>query len=106
MRFWGRKVYWAPVLFLVSALRQGQHPIVTLQRLKALFGVWRSTLKRWQRYFLEFFTQSVGYRRLSGRLVPPISAEHLPGALLARFCNYRDPEIALVNCLRTLALGP
>ena len=107
MRFWGRRVYWAPVLLLVSALRQGQNPDVTLERLKGICGVWRSTVKRWQRYFRDLFPKSVNYRRLSGHLMPPIAPEHLPKALLARFCQtYSEPEDALVNCLRTLALGP
>jgi hypothetical protein len=107
VRFWGRRVYWAPVMLLVSALRQGQHPIVTLQRLNALCGVWRSTVKRWQRYFQELFPQDIGYRRICGRLIPPIGPDQLPGELLARF--YRScwqPESALANCLRALAMGP
>lgn len=107
VRFWGRRVYWAPVLLLISALRQKQNPDVTLERLKGFCGVWRSTVKRWQRYFRELFPQSVTYRRLSGRLIPPIAADQLPGALLARFCQaFPEPEAALVGCLRTLALGP
>jgi hypothetical protein len=106
VRFWKRRVYWAPVLLLVSALRQGQKPAVTLQRLKALCGVWRSTVKRWQRYFRDLFAKSIEYRRLAGQLMPPIASD-LPGALLARFGqSFSDPETALVRCLRALALGP
>lgn len=100
-------MYWAPVLLLVSALRQKTNPDVTLERLKGLCGVWRSTVKRWQRYFKELFPQSANYRRLSGRLIPPIGPDQLPGALLSRFCQtFPDSEAALVGCLRTLALGP
>jgi len=107
VRFWGRRVYWAPVMLLVSALRQGQNPDITLERLKGLCGVWRSTVKRWQRYFLTLFPHTITYRRLSGRLMPPIGADRLPGGLLARFCQaFCDPVIALVKCLQTLALGP
>jgi hypothetical protein len=107
VRFWDRRVYWAPVVLLASALRQGKNPALTLERLKGLCGVWRSTVKRWQRYFQNLFAQSIGYRRLCGHLMPPISSEQLPGALLARFYQPRDePEAAVVNCLRTLALGP
>ena len=107
MRFWGRRVYWAPVFLLVTALRQGRNPAVTLQRLKGLCGVWRCTIKRWLRYFQELFAQSPSYRRLSGHLVPPISPQQLPAALLLRF--YRacgDARAALINCLKALALGP
>lgn len=107
MRFWGRRAYWAPVLLIVSALRQGKNPAVTLERLKGLCGVWRSTVKRWQGYFKHLFAQSIGYRRLSGHLMPPIPPGQLPGALLERFYPAGgDPETALVTCLKTLALGP
>ena len=107
VRFWGRRVYWAPVVLLISALRQGRHPEATLQRLKALCGVWRSTVKRWQRYFRDLFPQTISFRRLSGRLMPPIGSDLLPKALLERFCQTGfEPETALVTCLGTLALGP
>jgi len=107
VRFWDRRVYWAPVLLLVGALRQGQKPAVTMERLKALCGIWRSTVKRWQHYFRELFSQSVRYRRLSGRLLLPVNTNQLPGALLLRFCSVDGgDEAALTNCLRTLALGP
>jgi len=105
--FWGRRVYWAPVLLLVTALRQGRNPEATLEKLKTLCGVWRSTVKRWQRYFRELFPGSATWRRLSGRLIPPIAVDKLPRALLARF--YRAcgrAEAALVQCLQVFALGP
>jgi len=107
VRFWGRRVYWAPVMFLVTAFRQGRKPAVTLERLKGLFGMWRSTIKRWQHYFLDVFAQSIEYRHLSGRLIPPIRSEQLPGMLLKRFyLSCKEPEVAVVTCLKTLALGP
>ncbi len=105
VRFWDRRVYWAPVLLLVSALRQGQKPVITLERLKALCGVCRLTVKRWEHYFRELFAESIRYRRLSGRLFPPIDPEQLPRALLSRFAP-DGSEAALANCLRVLALGP
>jgi hypothetical protein len=108
VRFWDRRVYWAPVLLLVSALRQGQKPVITLERLKALCGVCRLTVKRWEHYFRKLFTESIRYRRLSGRLLPPIDPGQLPSALLSRFAPTHcvPPEAALANCLRALALGP
>jgi len=108
LRFWGRRVYWAPVVLLVSTVRQGKNPAVTLERLKGLCGVWRTTVKRWQRYFLDFFTQEASYRRISGLFLPPIRQDQLPAALVARFytgCG-KEPVATLVNCLQTLALGP
>lgn len=107
VRFWGRRVYWAPVVVLVTALRQGHNPDATLEKLKAICNVWRSTVKRWERYFREFFPHSTIYRRLSGRLMPSVAAEDLPRALLSHF--YRacgQAEAAMVQCLQVLALGP
>jgi len=94
-------------MVLVCALRQGRNPDATLEKLKALCGVWRSTIKRWQRYFRELFPLSVTWRRLSGRLLPPIAVDDLPRALLIRF--YRScgrAEAAMVQCLQVFALGP
>ena len=106
VRFWGRKVYWAPVVLLVSALRQGK-PVYTLEQLKALCGVWRSTVNRWQKYFRHVFAQSIGYRHLLGYMMPKARPGPLPAALLARFMQtISDPRTALVACLRALAMGP
>jgi hypothetical protein len=107
VRFLDRRVYWAPVVLLVTALRQGRNPQVTLERLKGLCGVWRTTVKRWQRYFRDLFCQSIRYRRLAGHLIPPIEDNQLPGQLLDRFyISGVQPEAALVNCLKALAQGP
>lgn len=107
VRFWGRRVYWAPVLLIVTSLRQGRNPDFTLERIRGIYSVWRSTVNRWKYYFRELFPQCIGYRGLAGYLIPPIQSSHLPKALLERFGNtFQEPETALVNCLRTLALGP
>lgn len=100
-------MYWAPVMLLVSALRQGRHPEATMEWLKRLCGAWRTTVNRWLNYFRDLFPKSYYYRRLSGSLMPSIGPAALPGALLDRFCQTaHEPEVALANCLRTLALGP
>lgn len=107
VRFWGRRVYWAPIVLLVTALRQGRNPNVTLNRLKGICGVWRTTVKRWQLYFRQLFPQSIACSSLSGRLMPPMAIDELPGALLERFYQtFSNPETALAACLKTLALGP
>jgi hypothetical protein len=56
--------------------------------------MWRSTVKRWLRYFKELFANSINYRRLSGHLMPPIGADQLPRDLLARFYQM-DPSRCL-----------
>ena len=107
VRFWDRRVYWAPVILLVSALRQKCSPKTTFKKLKAFLGVWRTTVKSWQHYFQKHFPQSIQYRRLLGQLIPPIDTHQLPGALLDRFLKtFVKPEAALAGCLRTLAHGP
>ncbi len=94
-------------MVLVSALRQGRNPDATLEKLKALCGLWRSTIKRWQRYFRELFPLSPTWRRLSGRLLPPIAVDDLPRALLLRFYQACGrAEAAMVQCLLVFALGP
>jgi len=88
-------------------MRQG-HPVeATLERIKALFGPWRSTISRWRQYFQELFIESKPWKRLRGCLMPPIEAQELPRGLLQRFFQGApDPLSAMVNCLEALALGP
>lgn len=88
-------------MLVVSALRQGGG--YTIRRLSLLFGLSRSTLERWQRYFHEIFPSSRGWQRLRGRLLPAIVLQDLPWGLIERFLAPRgDPETALVACLRAL----
>lgn len=101
--FWGRRVYWASVLLVVTALRQGRDRGYTVERLKALFGVTRPTLTRWLSYFRQIFPCSQSWRRLSGRLMPPVAEDQLPGGLIERFVQTRgDPERGLTACLQSL----
>ena len=104
--FWGRRVYWAAVLLVVTALRQGRNRGYTVERLKALFGVTRPTLTRWLSYFRHIFPCSQSWRQLSGRLMPPVVEHELPRSLIERFVQTRgDPELGLVACLRAIILG-
>jgi hypothetical protein len=101
--FWGRRVYWASVLLVVTALRQGRDHGYTVEKLKALFGVTRPTLTRWFCYFRQIFPFSQSWRRLSGRLMPPVTEDELPGGLIERFVQTRgDPERGLMACLQSL----
>lgn len=86
------------------ALRQGRNRGYTVERLKALFGVTRPTLTRWICYFREIFSCSQSWRRLSGRLMPPVAEHELPRGLIERFVQTRgDPELGLTACLQSLA---
>ena len=105
--FWGRRVYWAAVFLVVSALRQGRTRGYTVRRLHVLFGLTRPTLARWIRYFREQFPHSRCFQSIGGRLMPPVAVKRLPGSLIERFQKARDAhEAALLACLKTLALGP
>jgi hypothetical protein len=106
VRFWGRRVYWAPVVVLVTALRQGKNPAVTLERLKGLCSVWRSTVNRWRDYFLNIFPKEWSRHPLSGRIMLQAS-DCLLQDLLAEFSQRASPpEIALASCLQGLIQGP
>jgi len=101
--FWGRRVYWASVLLVLTALRQGRDQGYTLEKLKALFGVTRQTLTRWLSYFRKIFPRSQAWRQLSGRLMPPVAEHELPKVLIERFMQARgEPELGLAACLQSL----
>jgi hypothetical protein len=105
--FWGRRVYWAAVFLVVSALRQGRTRGYTVRRLQVLFGLTRPTLARWIRYFREQFPHSRGFQSIRGRLLPQVAVKRLPGSLIERFQKARGAyDLALLACLKALALGP
>jgi len=79
--------------------RGGERPAVQRR-----FGITRPTLTRWLRYFREHFPQTLAWRRVAGRLWPPVQSDGLVRDLLSRFVRARgDPEQGLVACL--VALG-
>jgi hypothetical protein len=101
--FWGRRVYWAAVVLVLTALRDGRGAGSTADHLRARFGVTRLTLRRWQRYFREHFPQTATWRRLVARFWPPVPVTALVADVLGRFLRARgDPEQGLVACLLAL----
>lgn len=106
VRFWGRRVYWAPVVLLLTALRQGKNPDITLERLKGLCGVWRSTVNRWRDYFLKIFPDSLPWRRLSGHVMIKETNSLIHDLLSRYYQNAQEPETAMTKCLQGLAMGP
>jgi hypothetical protein len=102
--FWGRRVYFAAVVLVATALRRQRPHEYTLARLQALFELSRPTMARWLRYFKEFFPLSDTWRRLRARLMPPVDERQLPAELIARFVASRGhPEPGLIACLAALA---
>jgi hypothetical protein len=94
-------------VLVVTSLRQGRDQGYSVEKLTALFDVTRPTLTRWLSYFRQVFPCSQSWRRLSGRLMPPVAEDQLPGGLIERFIQTRgDPELGLTACLQALFLGP
>ncbi len=106
VRFMGRRVYWGALVVVLTALRQQRHCGATVAKLKALFDISHKTLLRWLRYFREAFPQTPLWQSLRGRVSAEVSNGALPQALLEHFgSTHKDPQEALVACLRFLAVG-
>lgn len=101
MLFLGRRVYWGGVVVLITALRQQRDTGHSSRRVMDLFGIARSTLKRWLAFFRSTFTQTSAWQKLRGLLIPPVATEDIPLGVLERLGLNRDgPETALLRCLR------
>ena len=94
------------MILLVSALRQGKNPDVTLERLKSFCGVWRSTVNRWRDYFLKIFPDSKSWRKLAGHVMTKESDRLIHDLFVLYLQKMSSSESALVKCLQVLALGP
>jgi hypothetical protein len=84
VRFLGRRVYWAAVVVLVSAMASGISARRAV-RLHAWLGVSVRTLRRWRAWWLESFVASPFWRAARGHFAPPVDEAALPGSLLERF---------------------
>ena len=106
VRFLGRRVYFAGVVVLVAALREGttRRRQAVLQR---LFGVTRSTLERWHAWWRDAFPETAFWRSERGRFVSAIAPENLPQALLDRFVRdaQHEPLLGLLRFLAPLSAG-
>lgn len=120
VRFFGRRWYLAPVVVLISALRDG----VTPRRLAAL-REWlegrgerlcRQTVERWRRWWLETFAFSPTWESGRGRFVPPVVPARLPHDLLERFVGGEEERLTATlrfvspvmtgSCARSLTGAP
>lgn len=100
----GRRVYWGGVVVLVTALRQQRDTGYSARKVMEIFGIARLTLRRWLAFFRSTFTETSIWQKLRGLLIPPVTAEEIPLAVLERLGLNRDgPETALLRCLRLLA---
>ena len=100
LRFLGRKVFFATVVVLVSALRDA---VGDAQRqLATTMGVSRPTMARWRQWWTETFPAGPFWKLASASFMPPVDRSHLPASLLERFSG--TLEEALCALLRFL--GP
>lgn len=106
VRFLGRRVFFGAVVVLVAALRDGPTPR-RLAVLRRLFGITRSTLERWRRWWREEFPEGKFWRAVRGRFVPALAADDLPQALLDLFVRdaQHEPLVGLLRFLAPLGAG-
>ena len=99
MRFLGRRVYLGAFVVLVGAMRHGLSER-RVAKLRERFGVARSTLVRWRRWWRETFADSPCFAAVRGHLAAPVNPAGLPASLLERFAG--DERQRLLAMLRVL----
>jgi len=105
VRFLGRRVYFAAVFLLVSAMRHGVSQPRAAQ-IEKLIPVDRRTLERWRRWWRETFVQTPFWRMARGRFASLAGEGAMPMTLLAAF-GFESMPSYHVPLLRALAfLGP
>jgi hypothetical protein len=84
VRFLGRRVYLGLVVVLCCGRGGGGETLRTLQR--------------WRRWWREDFMQTPLWQALCARFMPLVSAQGLPGDLLARFGGEAAESLARLLC--------
>lgn len=98
VRFLGRRVYWAAVVVLASAMACG----ITTERgarLREWVGVSVRTLRRWRAWWLGAFVASAFWREVRGRFAPLVEEGALPRSLIERFVAATDEPQRLIRAL-------
>jgi len=105
VRFLGRKVYWSPVVVLVSAVRHGITP-ARLRTLRESLGVDRRTVERWREWWLQAFARSSFWQAARARFMPPIDPKTLPASLCEAFgLDRRDRLLDLLKFISPVTTG-
>jgi hypothetical protein len=102
VRFLGRKVYFAAVVILVAAMRQGPSPR-RIPEFSPRFELGRRTIVRWQRFWREQFPRTPFWKVKRGYFMPPLEIAALPRSLLDAFLRSHDPVKDWERLLRFLA---
>lgn len=84
VRFFGPRVYLAPMVVLISAMLYGATD-TRMARLSQLFGVNRRTVARWRLWWRTTFMQSRFWSDARAAFMPPLDPDRLPASLLERF---------------------
>ena len=100
-RFFGRRVYFWPVILIVMALRQNREKSYSTGRLMRLFKIHRNTLKRWFQFFKECFPLLPQWKRVRGFVPTDITNHETPGRLFSFYLNRysKNPMEAILKCL-------
>lgn len=101
VRFLERKVYPGALVVLLSAREHGLSAPRRRQLMETL-GVSPQTLWRWRQWWRERFPASRCWQTAKRYFLPPLVADHLPGALLGRLTG-ADLCQRLCQLLRLLA---
>ena len=101
VRFQGRRVYLAATVVMAGALRSGLTGRWAAQLTECLC-VPLSTIKRWLAWWRQDFVESLCWKNVRARFMPPVATETLPAGILERF---KGPDLPsqLVALLRFLA---
>jgi len=84
VRFLGRRVYFAVVVTLASAVSQGLSDR-RLARIQGELAISRRTLERWLVWWCQTVPATSWWRELRGRLASAVDVLRLPATLLDRF---------------------
>jgi hypothetical protein len=104
VRFLGRKRFLSALVLLVSAARYGARPKLA-QSLQRAYGISRSTLARWQRWWRETVPQTAFWLVAKTRVTPPIDPSRAPAELVRRFKATAGIE-SLIAALRFISTLP
>jgi hypothetical protein len=101
VRFLGPRVYLAATVILAGAVRSGLTGGWVAQ-LSECLCVPLSTVKRWLAWWRQDFVESLCWKNVRARFMPPVAIETVPAGILERF-KVPDLLSQLVALLKLLA---